>query len=103
MGVGVDQSTEYDGTAAHRWAREMNHGVVMFQRRDMPESRIWKMAMGHGQFIAVYAARSTARSADGAASQLWSSALVPTTGGPMRYPPSPEPAEHGTDHARALG
>ena len=66
----------------------MNHGVVMFQRRDMPESRIWKMAMGHGQFIAVYAARSTERSADGSASQVWSSALVPTTGGPMRYPPS---------------
>jgi hypothetical protein len=100
MGVGVDRSPDYDGTAAYRWVREMNHGVVMFQRRDMPESRIWKMAMGRGQFIAVYAARSTERSADGSASRVWSSALVPTTGGPMRDPPSYEPPKHGADYAR---
>jgi hypothetical protein len=100
MGTGVDQSAECDETAACRWVSEMNHGVVMFQRRDMPESRIWNMAMGHGKFIAVYTARSTERSADGSASQVWTSALVPSTGGPLRYPPLPEPAEHGTDYAR---
>jgi hypothetical protein len=72
----------------------------MFPREDMPESRIWEMAMGHGQFIAVYAARSMERSGDESTSQLWSSALVPTTGTPLRYSSFPEPAAEGTDYAR---
>src|SRR3974377_1809764 len=78
----------------------MNHGVVMFGRRDMPESRIWQMAMGHGQFIAVYAPRSMESWADEPTRHLWSSALVPPPARPLRVPPPPEPADLGTDYAR---
>ena len=49
----------------------MNHGVVMFQRRGMPESRIREMAMGRGQFIAIYAARRTAGSIGRSGGDLW--------------------------------
>jgi hypothetical protein len=72
----------------------------MFQRRDMPESRIWEMAMGRGQFIAIYTARRMEGTSDRLGCDLWSSALVPTTGEPLTFPPFADLAGHHTDYAR---
>jgi hypothetical protein len=66
----------------------------------MPESRIWEMAMSRGQFIAIYTQRRMERSADGSAREPWSSAIVPTTGGPLRFPSSTDLEGDYTDYAR---
>jgi hypothetical protein len=63
----------------------MNHGVVMFRRGDAPESQISRMAMGKGQFVAVYAPKATERWEDESARRLWSSALAPAPGAPLEY------------------
>ena len=78
----------------------MNYGVVMFQRREMPESRIWEMAMGRGQFIAIYTARRMEGTGDSSDSGLWSSALVPTTGEPLTFPPLADLTGNLTEYAR---
>ncbi len=78
----------------------MNHGVVMIQRRDIPESRIWEMAMGRGQFIAVYTARRTEGSGGRSGGDLWSSALVTTTGEPLKSPAFADLAGNHTVYAR---
>ena len=78
----------------------MSYGVVMFKRRDMPESRIWEMAMGRGQFIAIYTARRMEGIGDSSGHGLWSSALVPPTEEPLTFPPFADPAGHHADYAR---
>ncbi len=72
----------------------MNHGVVMFARHDMPHAAIWQMAMGRGQFVAIYSSTSMEGSTD------WSSARVPTTGAPLRFPPTPDLGGNYNDYAR---
>lgn len=72
----------------------------MFQRRDMPESRIWEMAMGRGQFIAIYTARQMEVPGNRSGCELWSSALVPTTGEPLTFPPFADLAGNYTDYGR---
>jgi hypothetical protein len=52
----------------------MNHGVVMFQWRDVPESRIWDMAMSRGQFVAIYTCRSVEHRCS--TEDLWRSTFV---------------------------
>src|SRR5690348_13771256 len=51
----------------------MNHGVVIIG--EALDSRIWEMAMDHGQFIAMYTRKHVGDS------NLWHSAFVPTTTG----------------------
>jgi hypothetical protein len=63
----------------------MNHGVVMFSHGDMPELRIWEMAMDRGEFVVIYATRWMGRLDDGTGCEPWFSALVPTTGEPPRF------------------
>ncbi len=77
----------------------MNHGVVMF-RREETDSHIWDLAMGRGQFIAVYAERRLEQSADGSDRELWTSSLAPTTGEPPRYTPFPDYPEYVREYAR---
>jgi hypothetical protein len=48
------------------------------------------MAMGRGQFIAVYAERRLEQKADGSDREPWASALVPTAGDPPRFKPFPD-------------
>jgi hypothetical protein len=78
----------------------MNHGVVMFQGKGEPESRIWEMAMGRGQFIAIYTEKRMERGAEGFARESWSSAFVPTTKEPLRLPRFPDLAGDYTEYAR---
>ncbi len=78
----------------------MNHGVVMFQGSERPESRIWEMAMGRGQFVALYTGRRMERSSDGSPCEPWSSALVPTSGEPPRFSRFPDLARNETEYAR---
>jgi hypothetical protein len=98
--LGPRQPNAMKRRAARRSEGEMNHGVVMFRREGMPESRIWQMAMGQGKFVAVYSPRSMERWGEESDRELWSSALVPTAGAALGYPSVFESAGHGADYAR---
>jgi hypothetical protein len=78
----------------------MNHGVVMFRAGVGPESRIWEMAMGRGQFISLYTGRRVEGAADGSVDEFWSSALVPTSREPPRLTPSPDHFEYVIEYGR---
>jgi hypothetical protein len=79
----------------------MNHGVVMFQRRTMPESGIWELAMTRGQLIALYTARRMEeRGSFDSDRELWSSSRVETTGDPLIFPPVPDIHGNFTAYAR---
>src|SRR3954452_4122439 len=60
----------------------MNHGVAMFRGRGESESRLWAMAMGRGQFDAIYTEKRMEWGAGGFASELWSRAFVRTAAQP---------------------
>jgi hypothetical protein len=77
----------------------MSHGVVMF-RREGTDSRIWEMAMGRGQYIAVYAERRLEQKADGSDREPWASSLVPTAGEPRTHTPFPDHPESVREYAR---
>ncbi len=77
----------------------MGHGLVMYQR-DTAASRLWAMMVEQGQFIAVYTERTVELRSDVSASQAWLSALVPTTGKPLHFPPTPDLGGNYTDYAR---
>jgi hypothetical protein len=78
----------------------MNHGVVMFRRSDTADSRIWQLAMGRGQFIAIYTGRRVDGAGGGSFDELWSSALVPTAGEPPRFTPFPDYPKYVIEYAR---
>ena len=78
----------------------MNHGVVMFHGEQEPEALIWEMAMHRGQFLAVYTKKRMESTACGAAGELWLNTLVPTKGGPPRYPRPGGLADEDGDYAR---
>ncbi len=70
----------------------MNHGVVIVG--DALDSRIWDMAMGRGQFVAVYTHKYLGDS------HLWHSTFVPPTREPIRFPPTPDLDGHYCEYAR---
>jgi hypothetical protein len=77
----------------------MNHGVVMF-RREETDLRIWEMAIGRGQSVAIYAERRLEQSADGSEREPWASALMPTAGEPLRFTPFPTRTDYVIEYAR---
>jgi hypothetical protein len=81
-------------------AGKMNHGVVMFHGKDQPDSRIWRMAMDHGQFIALYTDRRMEQAADGFPSEFWLSALAPSTGVPPTFLAFPDLGGNPTEYGR---
>ena len=78
----------------------MNHGVVMFQGSERPELRIWEMAMGRGQFVALYTGRRMERSSDGSPWRALVVRAVPTSGEPPRFSRFPDLARNETEYAR---
>ena len=89
-----------DDIAARRQGGKMNHGVVMFQGSERPELRIWEMAMGRGQFVALYTGRRMERSSDGSPWRALVVRAVPTSGEPPRFSRFPDLARNETEYAR---
>jgi hypothetical protein len=78
----------------------MNHGIVMFSGNGELESRLWAMATGRSQFVALYTEKRMEQGADGFASDLWSKVFVRTIAEPLSPLQLPDRAGDHAEYAR---